>query len=192
MAFYPSRKGSNFCRFFGFGRRKNNDIFGIYFVRNNWVFADAPEPVQNKIQKKKNWGGIFPIIFFYYISFSWLCFYTPHDVRLGVRNNAIFSPKKRETIRCILTATLSLRKRIPYLSANRVEPKTSRDQHIHTCQFKITNVKIHLGVLKGYTHLISCGQMAITDANANFGNTLVGNDAIHDFRSSVQFLFSGI
>ena len=76
MASDPSRRGSNFCRFFGLARRKNNDILGIYFVRNNCVFSDAPEPVQNKIQKKVTFLGNFPGCIFHHVSFSWLCFYT--------------------------------------------------------------------------------------------------------------------
>ena len=75
MASHPSRRGSNFCRFFGLGRRKNNDILGIDFVRNNCVFSDAPEPVQNKIPKKITFLGNFPGCIFHHISFSWLCFY---------------------------------------------------------------------------------------------------------------------
>ena len=56
--------------------------------------------------------------------------------RFSRRKNDVFS---RETIRCFLAPALSLRKRIPYLSANRLEPRISRDQHIQTCQFKTTN-----------------------------------------------------
>ena len=197
MASDPSRRGSNFCRFLGLGRRKNNDILGIYFVRNNCVFSDAPEPVQNKIPKKVTFLGNFPDVFFDHVSFSWLCFYTvlsgwsttsgwasekaPFFRR---RKTAIFSARKtvifsayvfsRETIRCFLAPALSLRRRIPYLSANRLEPRISRNQHIQTCQFKTTNVKIHPGVLKVYTHFISFGQMEMANASENFGNNLVG------------------
>ena len=63
----------------------------------------------------------------------------------GVRKNDVFS---RETIRCFLAPALSLRRRIPYLSANRLEPRISRDQHIQTSQFKTTNVKIPPAVPK--------------------------------------------
>ena len=76
MASYLSRRGSNFCLFFGLGRRKNNDILGIYFVRNNCVFSDAPEPVQNKIPKKVTFLGNFLVYIFHHVSFSRLCFYT--------------------------------------------------------------------------------------------------------------------
>ena len=143
MASHPSRRGSNFCRFLGLGRRKNNDILGIYFVRNNCVFSDAPEPVQNKIPKKSHFFGEFSRIYFssrflFSVMFLHCAFWVVLDVRLAVRKNAnaIFS---RETIRCFLAPALSLRKRIPYLSANRLEPRISRDQHIQTCQFKTTN-----------------------------------------------------
>ena len=78
-----------------------------------------------------------------------------------------------------------------YLSANRLEPRISRDQHIQTCQFKTTNVKIHPAVPKVYTHLISFGQMEMANASGNFGITLVGlrawNDAIHGFRRIAYF-----
>ena len=62
--------------FFGLGRRKNNDILGSYFVRNNCVFSDAPEPVQNKIPKKVTFLGNFLAYIFHHVSFSRLCFYT--------------------------------------------------------------------------------------------------------------------
>ena len=136
-------------------------------------------------------------------------FWVVHDVRLGVRKNAIFSARKnvifsdrkndvfsRETIWCFLAPALSLRKWIPYLSANRLEPRISRDQHIQTCQFKTTNVAIHPAVPKVYTYLISFGQVEMANASENFGHTLVGlrpwNDAIHDFHTSVRNVFSGI
>ena len=132
----------------------------------------------------------FASCFLFLVMFLHCAFWVVHDIRLGVRKNAIFSARKnaifsarknvifsvfsRETIRCFLAAALSLRRRIPYLSANRLEPRISRDQHIQTCQFKTTNVKIHPGVLKVYTHLISFGQMKMANASENFGNTLVG------------------
>ena len=99
MASHPSRRGSNFCRFFGLGRRKNNDILGIYFVRNNCFFSDAPEPVQNKIPKKSHCFGEFSRMYFsscflFLIMFLHCAFWVVHDVRLGVRKNAIFSARK--------------------------------------------------------------------------------------------------
>ena len=108
---------------------------------------------------------------------------------MGVRKDVIFSALmffSREIIRCFLAPTLSLRKWVPYLSVKRLEPRISRNQHIQTCQFKTTNVKIHPAVPQVYTHLISFGQMEMANASGNFGNALVGlgawNDAIHDFR----------
>ena len=92
MAFYPSRRGLNFCRFFGLGRRKNNDILGIYFVRNNGVFSDAPEPVQNKIPKKVTFLGNFSGCIFIMFPFPGyvftLCF-------LGGPRRPLGRPKKR-------------------------------------------------------------------------------------------------
>ena len=200
----PIAEGVEFLPFFGLGRRKNNDILGIYFVRNNYVFSDALEPVQNKIPKKVTFLGEFSRIYFwarflFSIMFLHYAFWVVPDVRLAVRKSANFSekcPKKWrffawDTIRYFLAPALSLRRRIPYLSANRLEPRISRDQHIQTCQFKTTNVKIHPAVLKVYTHLISFGQMEMANASGNFGITLVGlrnwNDAIHDFRRIAFF-----
>ena len=152
----------------------------------------------------------FSSYFLFLVMFLHCAFWVVYDVRLGVRKNAIFSARKntifsarknvifsaarrkndifsRETIRCFLAPALSLRRRIPYLSANRLEPRISRDQHIQICQFKTTNVKIHPAVPQVYTHLISFGQMEMANASGNFGNALVGlrvwNDAIYDFRN---------
>ena len=60
----PIAEGVEFLPFFGLGRRKNNDILGIYFMRNNCVFLDALEFVQNKIPKKMIFLGTFPDVFF--------------------------------------------------------------------------------------------------------------------------------
>ena len=131
----------------------------------------------------------FSSCFLFLVMFLHCGFWVVHDVWLGVRKNAekVFS---RETIRCFLAQSLSLRRRIPYLSANRLEPRISRDQHIQTCQPKTTDVKIHPAVPKVYTHLISFGQMEMANASGNFGNALVGlrawNDAIHNFRRRVR------
>ena len=102
MASHPSRRGSNFCRFFGLGRRKNTDILGIYFVRNNCVFSDAPEPVQNKIPKKVTFLGNFLTYIFYHVSlfmvmFLHCAFWVVHDVRFGVRKNDVFSASEKMT-----------------------------------------------------------------------------------------------
>ena len=160
----PIAEGVEFLPFFGLGHWKNNDILGIYFVRNNFIFSDAPELVQNKIPKKKNtFLGIFFGGIFYHVSFAWLdflycAFWVVNDVRLFGRveklpekitfftwNNTVF----------FLAPALLLRKCIPYFSANSLEPRIRRDQHIQICQFKTTNVKIHPAVPKVYTHLIS-------------------------------------
>ena len=127
-------------------------------MRNNCVFSDAPEPVQNKIPKKVIFLGNFLAYIFHHIFFSRLCFYTmlsgwSTTSGWAAEKASFFRTKKchvfsRETIRCFLALALSLRRRIPYLSANRLEPRISRDQHIQTCQFKTTNVKIHPAVPK--------------------------------------------
>ena len=143
----------------------------------------------------------FSSCFLFLVMFLHCAFWVVHDVWLGVRKNAIFSasffrtPKKWRFFRvtqygAFWLKPLSLRRRIPYLSANRLEPRISRDQHIQTCQPKTTHVKIHPAVPKVYTHLISFGQMEMANASGNFGNALVGlrawNDAIHNFRRSVR------
>ena len=190
----PIAEGVEFLPFFGLGRRKNNDILGIYFVRNNCVFSDVPEPVQNKIPKKITFLGEFFRIYFssrflFSVMFLHCAFWVVPDVRLFFR-----TPKKRhffgrETIRCFLAPALSLRKWIPYLSANRLEPRISRDQHIQTCQFKTTNgtlISSSLVRWKWPTHVRTLGTLWW---GWNLGPW---NDAIHDFRRSVQNVFSGI
>ena len=72
----PIAEGVEFLPFFGLGRRKSNDILGIYFVRNNCVFSNAPEPVQNTIPKKVTFLGNFLACIFHHVSFSRLWFYT--------------------------------------------------------------------------------------------------------------------
>ena len=61
-------------------------------MRNNCVFSDAPEPVQNKIPKKVTFLGNFPGCIFHHVSFSWLCFYT---VLSGGPRRPLGRPKKR-------------------------------------------------------------------------------------------------
>ena len=176
-------------------------------------FRTRQSRCKTKFQKKSLFWGIFPDVFFIMFPFPGyvftLCFLggprrpvgRPKKRHFFGAKKRIFSDRKndvfsRETIRCFLALALSLRRRIPYLSANRLEPRISRDQHIQTCQFKTTNVAIHLAVPKVYTYLISFGQVEMANASENFGNTLVGlkpwNDAIHDFRRSVRNVFSGI
>ena len=184
MSSYPSRRGSNFCRFFGLGRRKNHDILGINFVRNNCVCSETPDPVQNKIPQKIIFFGNSPRYIFHHLSFSWLCFYTVlsgWSTTFGVFSDAEKMVFFGSSERCLCGA------RIPYLSANnRLEPRISRDQHIQTCQFKTTNVKIHPAVPKVYTHLISFVQMEMTNAGGNFGNTLPGLRAWNVANSSLN------
>ena len=125
---------------------------------------------KTKFQKKWLFWGIFPDVFFIMFPFSWLCFYTVlsgwSTTSGWAAEKASFSrtpkkchltffwrPKKWrffawDNIRRFLAPALSLRRRIPYLSANRLEPRISRDQHIQTCQFKTTNVTIHPAVPK--------------------------------------------
>ena len=140
MVSHPSRRGSNFCRFLASDVEKNNDILGIYFVRNICVFSDAPELVQNKIPKKSCFFlGIFPDVFFIMFPFPGyvftLCFLggprrpvvtffrTPKKWHFfDVRKNDVFL---RETVRCFLAPALSFESRIPHLSVNRLEPRTA-------------------------------------------------------------------
>ena len=100
MASYLSRRGSNFCRFLASDVEKNKDILGIYFVRNNCVFSDAPEPVQNKIPKKVTFLGNFFHIYFlsrflFSVMFLHCAFWVVPDVRLAVRKSANFSDAEK-------------------------------------------------------------------------------------------------
>ena len=161
--------------------------------------------------KKKYFFGEFSRMYFsscflFLVMFLHYDFWVVHDVRKnGTEKRRKIDVFLRETIWCFLAPALALRRRISYLSANRLEPRISRDQHIQTCQFKTTNIKIHPAIPKVYTHFISFGQMEMANASGNFGNALVGlrawNDAIHDdFRRSVRkiagpekkHVFSGI
>ena len=72
MASYPSRRGSNFCRFLASDVEK----ITIFWESTLCLFSDARELVQNKIPKKNTFLGNFPGYIFHHISLSWLCFYT--------------------------------------------------------------------------------------------------------------------
>ena len=208
MASHPSRRGSNFCRFLASDVEKITifwesilcEIIAFFRTRQTW-------PCASQNSKKSYFFGEFSRMYFssyflFLVIFLHCAFWVVHDVRLGARKNVIFSDAEkkwhffgdvfsRETIRCFLAPALSLRRWIPYLSANRLKPRISRNQHIQTCHFKTTNVKIHPVVPKVYTHLISFGQMKMANPNGNFGNALVGlrawNNTIHDFRRSNFF-----
>ena len=166
MASHPSRRGSNFCRFLASDVEKTTIFWESTLCEIIVFFRTRQSRCKTKFQKKSLFGGIFPDVFFIMFPYPGyvftLCFLGGPRRPLGRpkkrhffgakkchffgrRKNDVFS---RETIRCFLAAALSLRRRIPYLSANRLEPRISRDQHIQTCQFKTTNAKIHPGVLK--------------------------------------------
>ena len=218
MAFHPSRRGSNFCRFLASDVEKITIFWEFTLCEIIAFFRTRQSLCKTKFQKKLLFWGIFPDVFFIMFPFPGYVFTRcflggprrpVSDAekvaffrmpRKNARKNDVFS---HETIRCFLAPALSLRRRIPYLSANSLELRISRDQHIQTCQFKTTNVKIRPAVPKVYTHFISFGQMEMANASGNFGDTLVGlrawNDAIHDFRRSVpkktekkNNIFSGI
>ena len=149
MASYPSRRGSNFCRFLASDVEKLMIFWEFTLCEIIAFFRTRQSLCRTKFQKKFLFWGIFPDVFFIMFPFSWLCFYTvlsggsttsgwaaekalffrtPKKRRENVRKNDVFS---RETIRCFLALALSLRRRIPYLSANRLEPRISRDQVAH-------------------------------------------------------------
>ena len=168
-------------------------------------FRTRQSRCKTKFQKKSLFWGIsrmyFSSCFLFLVMFLHCAFWVVHDVRLGVRKNAIFSAPffRREKVSFFRTPKkISARDNTVLFgsSALMAERNTILSSNTQTCQFKTTNVKIHPAVPKVYTHLIYFGQMEMANASANFGNTLVGlrpwNDAIHDFRRSVQNLFSGI
>ena len=196
MASYPSQRGSNFCRFLASDVEKITIFWESTLCEIIAFFSDAPDLVQNKIPKNVTFLGNFPGCIFHHVSFSWLCFTLcflggprrPVDF-FGVRKNEkkLRTPRKNarkndvfshDTIMCFLAPALSLRRRIPYLSANSLEPRISRDQHIQTCQLKTTNVKIHPAVPKVYTYLISFGQMKMANASRNFGEHFGGVESL--------------
>ena len=183
MVSHPSRRGSNFCRFLASDVEKLTIFWESTLCEIIAFFRMRQSLCKTKFQKKLLFWGIFPDVFFIMFPFSWLCFYAV----LSGWSTTFFRVKQYGAF---WLQRSHCGERMPYLSANRLEPRISRDQHIQTCQFKITNVKIHPAVPKVYTHLISFGQMEMANASGNFGNTLVGlrawNDAIHDFRRSVR------
>ena len=138
MVSHPSRRGSNFCRFLASDIEKIRIFWESTLCEKITFFRT--ELAQNKIQKKVTFLGNFPGCIFHHVSFSWLCFYTVLSgwsttsgwasekaffrTPKNVRKNDFFS---RETIRCFLAPALALRKRIPYLSANRLEPIESAE-----------------------------------------------------------------
>ena len=174
MASHPSRRGSNFCRFLASDVEKTTIFWESTLCEIIVFFRTRQSRCKTKFQKKSLFWGIFPDVFFIMFPYPGyvftLCFLGGPRRPLGrpkkrhffgAKKRHFFGAKKchffgrrkndvfsRETIRCFWAAALSLRRRIPYLSANRLEPRISRDQHIQTCQFKTTNAKIHPGVLK--------------------------------------------
>ena len=190
----PIAEGVEFLPFFGLGRRKNNDILGIYFVRNNCVFSDAPEPVQNKIPKKVTFLGNFPGCIFHHVSFSWLCFST---VLSGWSTTSGWASEKtpffrREKMSFFRTEKMTFFRtekmtffRVRQYGAFWLQRShcgdgchislptglnlESAEINIQTCQFKTTNVEIHPAVPKVHTHLISFGQVEMANAVRTLG-----------------------
>ena len=181
MASHPSRRGSNFCRFLGLGRRKNNDILGIYFVRNNCVFSDAPEPVQNKIPKKVTFFWEFSRIYFSSRFLFSVMFYT---VLSGWSPTSGWLPQKtpffrREKTQFFRREKMSFFRR-PYRAFWLQRSHCGNGYHIspptglNLESAEISTSKLANSKHEWYTHLISFGQMEMANACENFGNTLVG------------------
>ena len=154
--------------------------------------------------------GIFPDVFFIMFPFPdyvfTLCFLGGPRRPVGCpKKRHFFGAKKynfltekmtffsRETIRCFLAPALSLRRRIPYLSANRLEPRISTS--------KLANSKQQMS--KSILQFLKCTLISSPLVRwkwptqvQTLGNTLVGlrfwNDAIHDCRTSGQNVFLGI
>ena len=179
MASHPSRRGSNFCRFLASDVEKTTIFWESTLCEIIAFFRTRQSRCKTKFQKRSS-------CFLFLVMFLHCAFWVVHDVRLGVRKNAIFSARFSARDNTVLFGS----------SALMAERNTILSANTQTCQFKTTNVKIHPAVPKVYTHLIYFGQMEMANASENFGNTLVGlrpwNDAIHDFRRSVQNVFSGI
>ena len=146
MASHPSRRGSNFCRFLASDVEKITIFWESTLCEIIAFFRTRQSLCKTKFQKKLLFWGIFPDVFFImfpfpgYVFTLWFLGGPRRPVGkkwhfFGRRKIDVFS---RETIRCFLAPALSLRRWISYLSANRLEPRISRDQHIQTCQFKTT------------------------------------------------------
>ena len=200
MAFYPSRRGLNFCRFLGFGCRKNNDILGIYFVRNNCVFSDAPEPVQNKIPKKVTFLGNFLTYIFYYVSFSRLCFYTvlfgwsPTSGWLSEKTPFFRDAEKMTFFRVRQYGAFWLQRPhcgnryhiSPPTGLNLESPKISASKLANSKQQMVHSSHLLLKRWKWPMHVRILGRLWW---GWNLGPW---NDAIYDFRRSVRNVFFGL
>ena len=130
MVSHPSRRGLNFCRFLASDVEKITIFWEFTLCEIIAFFWPRLSLCKTKFQKKILFWGFFSDVFFIMFPFPGyvftLCFLGgPRcPVRRKVRKNDVFS---RETIWCFLALALSLRRRIPYFSANRLEPRISRD-----------------------------------------------------------------
>ena len=94
MAFYPSRKGSNFCRFLASDVEKTTIFWESTLCEIIAFFRTRQSRCKTKFQKKSLFWGIFPDVFFIMFPFSWLCFYTVLSRR---RKNDVFSGSEKVT-----------------------------------------------------------------------------------------------
>ena len=167
---------------------KNNDILEIYFVRNNCIFSDVLELVQNKISKKNIYffgkfsRMYFSSYFLFLVMFLHCAFRVVHDVWL--------MPKKLTFFRTRQYGLFWLKHSHCGDGCHIFPPTGLNLESAEISQPQITDVKIHPVVPKVYTHLIFFGPMEMANTSKNFGNALVGlrgsNDAIHNFRRSVR------
>ena len=112
------------------------------------AFFRTPQSLcKTKFQKKLLFWGIFPDIFSIMFPFPayvfTLCF-------LGGPRRPVGCPKKRQFFGRRKNGIFFKRRRTVLFGSSALfaEHRTSRDQHIQTCQFKTTNVKIHPAVPK--------------------------------------------
>ena len=205
MASYPSPRGSNFCRFLASDVEKTTIFWEFTLCEIIAFFRTRQSRCKTKFQKKSLFWGIFSYIFF--ITFPFLgyvftlCFLGGPRRPVGRPKN-FFGAKKRhffgpfrvrqygafwpQRSHCGDGYHISLPTGLNLESA---EISTSK-----LANSKQQMSKSILQFLK--CTLISFGQVEMANASDNFGNTLVGlrpwNDVIHDFRTSVQNVFSGI
>ena len=147
MASHPSRRGSNFCRFLASDVEKIRIFWESTLCEKITFFRT--ELAQNKIPKKVTFLGNFPGCIFHHVSFSWLCFYTvlsgwsTMSGWASEKTSFFRTPKKwqffgRQKMSEKMTffrvrqygafwLQRSLRRRIPYLSTNRLEPIESAE-----------------------------------------------------------------
>ena len=86
MASHPSRRGSNFCRFLASDVEKTTIFWESTLCEIIAFFRTRQSRCKTKFQKRSSY-------FLFLVMFLHCAFWVVHDVRLGVRKNAIFGAR---------------------------------------------------------------------------------------------------